>query len=675
MTFNTGNNVPSTDPRDLYDNAENLDKLVNGADPFYADRLGKLRESWAGIENSFTNSQEGRETAFELSQEDKESRFQAFLVSSGYVSKGDYAAGVMLEERNEYVFVSAATTGTTAGLYFPAGTAAVPLTLTGDWATDLPKLALREEDVLRQELASSIGASLIGYRGKTLEFYRGLRISPYAYGAVGDGVADDTDAVQQALDALTAMGGGTLEAFGRFLVGGLIVNTPYVLITGRSERDQLLVKNGTLGIHVKQHWVNFENITIKSQGTKGDGLGTNGILYDKGGVASTGFVLNRNLTVTGFSGYGVKVVNAISYSWQRCYVVNCVTGVEFARDAGNVLFSTTVFFDNVYVTSCTVGINGSYVYRSRFNVIGEFCDYAMDMFAGDFTLHRCYFENNNIKGARTRESFVQDQFTYSNNTVTDAVDIQFTGITPAASRGYRKDKDFEVIAKRLAVLAGYGVDPQYLAGHGTTQNLGLKYGESTVALVRGPNLLNPRVWASQRTTEFQGWNHIQQGYEISGTSAGDLTHGMQQNVVLDSTKTYILDFAYTPISGTISALRVGADTVTSGVPFKPSASGSQAVKAFGLSAASGVAFEMYVQVFTLAEVIADIKQVAEANDRLTRQKEGRGAMYDVAAPTTGSWRRGERIYHASPSAGGFIGWVCTASGSPGTWKTFGAISA
>jgi hypothetical protein len=166
MTFNTGNNVPSTDPRDLYDNAENLDKLVNGVDPFVADRLGKFRESWAGMENTFNNAQEGRENAFTASQADKESRFQAFLVSAGYVSKGDYAAGVVLVERNEYVAVNAATTGTTPGLYRPGPNATLPLTLTGTWATDEPLLRLLGDDVLRQELASaSQGASMIGRAG------------------------------------------------------------------------------------------------------------------------------------------------------------------------------------------------------------------------------------------------------------------------------------------------------------------------------------------------------------------------------------------------------------------------------------------------------------------------------------------------------------------------------
>lgn len=179
MTFNTGNNVPSTDPRDLYDNAENLDKLVNGADPFYADRLGKLRESWAGMENSFTNAQEGRETAFILSQADKESRFQAFLVSSGYVSKGDYAAGVVLAERNEYVAVDAATTGTTAGLYRPGPGATLPLTLAGTWATDSANLVLLGDDVLRQELADpSGGATLVARAVRQVDDLAALALIP-----------------------------------------------------------------------------------------------------------------------------------------------------------------------------------------------------------------------------------------------------------------------------------------------------------------------------------------------------------------------------------------------------------------------------------------------------------------------------------------------------------------
>lgn len=46
-----------------------------------------------------------------------------------------------------------------------------------------------------------------------------------------------------------------------------------------------------------------------------------------------------------------------------------------------------------------------------------------------------------------------------------------------------------------------------------------------------------------------------------------------------------------------------------------------------------------------------------------------------AAPSSGSYVRGDVIFHDSPAAGGVIGFVCVTAGSPGTWKSFGAISA
>jgi hypothetical protein len=45
----------------------------------------------------------------------------------------------------------------------------------------------------------------------------------------------------------------------------------------------------------------------------------------------------------------------------------------------------------------------------------------------------------------------------------------------------------------------------------------------------------------------------------------------------------------------------------------------------------------------------------------------------TAAPTTGTWLRGDRVDNLNPSAGGYVGWVCTTAGTPGTWKGYGAI--
>ena len=48
---------------------------------------------------------------------------------------------------------------------------------------------------------------------------------------------------------------------------------------------------------------------------------------------------------------------------------------------------------------------------------------------------------------------------------------------------------------------------------------------------------------------------------------------------------------------------------------------------------------------------------------------------DPATDANGSWRVGDVVLDNTPTAGGSIGSVCTTAGSPGTWKTFGAITA
>lgn len=57
----------------------------------------------------------------------------------------------------------------------------------------------------------------------------------------------------------------------------------------------------------------------------------------------------------------------------------------------------------------------------------------------------------------------------------------------------------------------------------------------------------------------------------------------------------------------------------------------------------------------------------EANQMLLR-------TIGSSAPTSGNYLVGDIVYNSAPAPGGFIGFVCTTAGSPGTWKTFGAIS-
>jgi hypothetical protein len=151
MAFNTRHPVGSTDPRDLYDNANNFDELVNGQQPFYADRLGKQRLSWSGMEEDFNNAQEGRAAAFD-----------DFLNKSGFVWVGDYGPNLQFNSRSQYTVRDGI-------VYRLAPSTTIPYTTTGNWATEQTKfVAFNTEDILRQDLAEPTGSTLVMDGDKTV---------------------------------------------------------------------------------------------------------------------------------------------------------------------------------------------------------------------------------------------------------------------------------------------------------------------------------------------------------------------------------------------------------------------------------------------------------------------------------------------------------------------------
>jgi len=481
---------------------------------------------------------------------------------------------------------------------------------------------------------------------------------------------------QADIDAVAAKGTLRLKA-GTYSVTSINLTQP-ITIEGQGTEVTIIEIDNTLdniGLLVSSNNVNFKNVTIQSSGTKADGLNVSGVKYEKTPVSSIGFCKLTNVNFTSFSGYGLKVTNAIHFTYDVGYIASCVKGIVFDRDAGALSFGTTTTLKRLYITSCTRGIDAARLYRSSFeNIIAEFCEYGMYMNICAFTMYRCYFEANTIKGCYAVDCEIQDLFNYSNNVVTDAIQVAFTGVTPVADRGYISNNKFATLAKTVGVLSNYGVDPKYFNAYGNSNNVGLKYGEAIVPIIRGDNLVDDAAWASNRTTEFQGYNQAYQGYKVQGTTAGDNTYGIKQTITLDITKQYIIDVTSTTISGSgITLIKCGTTTVTNGVPFTPPADGANVVKAYGLDT-GGTPFECYVNSFSISEVLAQEKYTAIAQGKLTSKQAGRSTIYASAVATSGTWAVGEIIYSLYPTAGGTIGWVCVTQGTPGTWKTFGTIS-
>jgi hypothetical protein len=56
-------------------------------------------------------------------------------------------------------------------------------------------------------------------------------------------------------------------------------------------------------------------------------------------------------------------------------------------------------------------------------------------------------------------------------------------------------------------------------------------------------------------------------------------------------------------------------------------------------------------------------------------QEGRAMFVASAEPVSGTWEQADVVKNRTPAAGGIPGWVCTTAGTPGTWKAMANLAA
>lgn len=192
MAYNTGNPVEpsgSSDPRDLRDNAQIIDKLVNSSDLTWLGRLGNTLKTWAGMTAEHNAAQVQRNA-----------EFQQFLLSSGYEVPVPYAPGISITRTTQTVVYN-------GELYRPKQ-ASLPF-ITTTFPADSAKWIANGDNSFRQELGSKVGdggTSLTGYRGRLLSDKLHESVSIADAGGIDDGVFDNAAAFIAA-KALIAPGG------------------------------------------------------------------------------------------------------------------------------------------------------------------------------------------------------------------------------------------------------------------------------------------------------------------------------------------------------------------------------------------------------------------------------------------------------------------------------------
>lgn len=74
--------------------------------------------------------------------------------------------------------------------------------------------------------------------------------------------------------------------------------------------------------------------------------------------------------------------------------------------------------------------------------------------------------------------------------------------------------------------------------------------------------------------------------------------------------------------------------------------------------------------------VSNLPDISSGKVRLDQNVENNTfqAWTQTSIPTTGTWRVNDIVTNGAPATGGYIGWVCTVAGTPGTWKPFGLIA-
>lgn len=709
-TYNTMNPVPSADARDRYDNSQVFDELMNGAAPSTPDRLGVLRQSWAGMELAFAQ----------------------FLANSGFELPAiTYAAGVVIERPSQLISYM-------GNIYSVKASSDFPYTLNGTFATDEPNLVLRSDESLRSELAAADGVFLVGgaitsfdsmgdlelsagrvdgdaaylkgwyetshgygngvfmwRSGSTAVSNRGTvvevignpsgrwerpnthLVTPDDFGIFHEDVptTDQTARVQSFLDAI---GGRPLSAGRAMTVGinsGVRPSSNTYMVANGFKLYALDTFVGTPLIGFMVEFIGVNDVYLHEFLIDGNQAGTAGGLSPAvGGDHPRGFgVLDSNKRITldncraenvwgnGFISFSGGAVNPLSTDvrFKDCVAKGC--GVGLGQEIRNSDVSggpSRVIYDNCHADLCNRGL---YIAGGHAHIIGGYYhskrQNALITYTGDSHAPTYVTGEGSPRFRVTPE--------VGSNSVWLAHCIDKAASTPnfnlqqylkVEMTGARFECDHTGINVEIETGSNITLHSPTFIGGGVqllgkvTTSTGGPY-RSGVVTINDPTFMS---WANNADAVLPGIPITLNNpmfIEPSGDLCGCIRlTGVGQRVVVNA-----------PRFGSVGAIRQPLNGISSSVD-------GTIVECSG-----AIDNGLIGTLFNVGASNAEQWRIENSYpSNLLDAKKWRSA---TSAPSVGTWSRGEIVWNSAPSAGGTIGFVCVVAGTPGTWKTFAPITA
>lgn len=335
-TIPTNNDIPSESPQDLAFNAGKIDEVVNSPNNYYSDRFGVQRWTFRGI--SYTASQA--------------------IAQFGYIVIDSFQLGATLTLPNQVL------RDTSTGEYYrwdgaypkTVASGSTPATSGG---TGTGKWLSVGDATLRSELISTGLPFLvddsrvltdIGYSGsiQRSQKSRNYLVSVKDFGAIGDGVTDDTAAFQAAVNTGLMVDIG----YDKYLVGNVTFPSGSGLV-GRTPQPH------EVHLEIGESYFSLKSLIVKKSGTTftlGRGCFIRDLTMIKQGTPST--ITTNVQAAAAIAGFADKAITSIE---PDVYVENVlVLGFQYAFYALPTLPTTGRRTFTNFRGDCTNGIYLAY---------------------------------------------------------------------------------------------------------------------------------------------------------------------------------------------------------------------------------------------------------------------------------------------------------------------------
>jgi hypothetical protein len=424
--YATGNAVGSTNPKDLLDNAQNIDYWVLGPLLSYPDRKGVNRLSWAGIEAAFAAAQAQRTADFNAAQVQRAADYATSEASRGYENPVPYVSGIALTRATQLVQYNSELYKAKAGT--------LPWTTTGVWATDSAKLVSVGDAALRQNMADpNYGVALVAlplpvptaYK-RTLADQDGERLNLLRFRTPAVDAGRWDIALQAAIAKVEAMATAAGRTYGLppinvpggvYPMGAAVVTRPWIKIVAKGtvvfDWTSVPASNGfvinneiTIAADILKHPGNHSPCLNGSEGTIS--------LLGAGKATSTGSALLIGNTAAGFQACrDTRLTGLVVSGWDNAQKFNLrdtylfhADNCRFENNNKNIYVPTgtnTNSGERMEYLSCTFGLAAHQLYQDNVTFDFNFGFCSFDFFGNLVTygtsagycgakFATCYFE-------------------------------------------------------------------------------------------------------------------------------------------------------------------------------------------------------------------------------------------------------------------------------------------